>query len=131
MALQSLESNQLTKTLEEVSNKIDELKSLKSKIDIQKSEKVPSLNTFKKLISQAKLLLTRSNTAENKTFIWYFVESIKLDPIEREVIVSFYKNPFSLILEDNKNAETKKEGALAPSMKLVAGAGFEPTTFGL
>ncbi len=123
--------NQLTKTLEEVSNKIEELKSLKSKIDIQKSEKVPSLNTFKKLISQAKLLLTRSNTAENKTFIWYFVESIKLDPIEREVIVSFYKNPFSLILEDNKNDETKKEGAFAPSMKLVAGAGFEPTTFGL
>ena len=76
-------------------------------------------------------MLTRRNTAENKTFIWHFVNSIKLDPIEKEVIVSFNNDPFSSILSDSQNLETKKEGAFAPSMKMVAGAGFEPTTFGL
>ena len=130
-AVNTFTLNELTNSLEKISSEIQELKLLKSKFDIQKSIKVPSLKEFKTLIAQSKMLLTRSNTAENKTFIWYFINSIKLDPIEREVIISFNKNPFSTILFDKQNPKNKTEGAFAPSMKMVAGAGFEPTTFGL
>lgn len=130
-AVNPLVLNELTNNLEKVTVEIQELKDLKSKLDAQKAVKIPSLNEFKKLIEQSKAVLTRRNSAENKTFIWHFVNSIKLDPIEREVIVSFNSDPFSSILSGSQNLETKKEGAFAPSMKMVAGAGFEPTTFGL
>ena len=77
------------------------------------------------------MLLIRSNTAENKKLIWNFVNSIRLDPVERQVIVEFNSNPFGCLFSNGKIPDNKIEGAFAPSMKLVAGAGFEPTTFGL
>ena len=63
--------------------------------------------------------------------MWCFANSITRDPIEREVKVVFNENAFSVLMENLQNPEKQMEGAFAPSMKLVAGAGFEPTTFGL
>ena len=36
-----------------------------------------------------------------------------------------------MFMEDLKNAKNKVEGVFTPSTEMVAGAGFEPTTFGL
>ena len=97
----------------------------------EKVIKIPTFESYKKALLKSKMLLIRSNTAENKNLIWNFVNSIKLDPTEIQVIVEFNSNPFGFLFSNEKNPNNKMEGANAPSMKLVAGAGFEPTTFGL
>ena len=121
----------ISNKIEKVSLEIEKLKEEKGLLENKKPAKIPSLKTFKTLLLQSKLLLTGSESIKNKEIIWNFVNSIKLDPIEKEVIVEFKKAPFDIIFKNTKKAENKIEGAFAPSMKLVAGAGFEPTTFGL
>ncbi len=121
----------VTKELEKVSNDIEKIKNEISKLNKPKLVKIPTFEQFKIQILRAKLLLTRSNLSEKRELIWCFVDSITLDPIERQVIIKFYKNPFCMLMEKAKNGKNKVESDFAPSTKLVAEAGFEPTTFGL
>ena len=64
-----------------------------------------------------------------------FVKSISLDPIEKSAIVEYFKNPFRILMEqciENENPYyNEKEAPFGTSIKLVAGARFELTTFGL
>ena len=82
-------------------------------------------------MATTKLMFTGSDMNKKQEILWIFVKSITLNPIEREVTLTLYKNPFFMFMEDLKNAKNKVEGVFTPSTKLVAGAGFEPTTFGL
>lgn len=118
---------ELDKTAKEVEELKKEIENAGKVIPI----KTPNFETFKTHLLRAKLLLTRSNLAEKRDLIFCFVNSITLDPIEREVIVDFNPDPFSVMLEMEKNPKNKVEGVFTPSTKMVAGAGFEPTTFGL
>lgn len=97
----------------------------------EKVIKIPTFENYKKALLKSKMLLIRSNTTENKNLIWNFVNSIKLDPVEKQVIVEFNSNPFGCLFSNGKIPDNKIEGACAPSMKMVAGAGFEPATSGL
>ena len=123
--------NIITQELEKISNELEELQAELAKQSEEKVIKIPTFESYKKALLKSKMLLIRSNTAENKNLIWNFVNSIKLDPTERQVIVEFNSNPFGFLFSNGKTPNNKIEGANAPSMKLVAGAGFEPTTFGL
>lgn len=123
--------NIITQELEKISNELEELQAELAKQSEEKVIKIPTFESYKKALLKSKMLLIRSNTAENKNLIWNFVNSIKLDPTERQVIVEFNSNPFGFLFSNGKTPNNKMEGANAPSMKLVAGAGFEPTTFGL
>lgn len=120
-------SQELDKTAKEVDDLRKEIANSSKVVSI----KIPVFETFKTHLLRAKLLLTRSNLAEKRDLIFCFINSITLDPIEREVIVDFNSDPFSVMLEMEKNPKNKVEGVFTPSTKLVAGAGFEPTTFGL
>lgn len=120
-------SQELDKTAKEVEELRKEIENASKVVPI----KIPNFETFKTHLLRAKLLLTRSNLAEKRDLIFCFVNSITLDPIGREVIVDFNPDPFRVMLEMDKNPKNKVEGTFAPSTKLVAGAGFEPTTFGL
>lgn len=117
--------------MDKVSREIEDLRKEEAKLSKPVKVKIPTFEVFKNQLLRAKLTLTQSNLAENRNLVWYFLNSISFDPIEREVIVEFNKNPFNAFIEDLQNPENKIEGAFAPSMKLVVGAGFEPTTFGL
>lgn len=121
----------ITKELDKVSREIEGLKKEITKLSKPILVKIPTFKTFQNHLLRAKLLLTQSNLAESRDLVWCFVNSITLDPIERHVNVVFNENPFSALMENLQNPEKQMEGANAPSMKLVAGAGFEPTTFGL
>ena len=123
--------NIITQELEKISKELEELQAELTKQSQEKVIKIPTFESYKKELLKSKMLLIRSNTAENKNLIWNFVNSIKLDPTERQVIVEFNSNPFGFLFSNGKTPNNKMEGAFAPSMKLVAGAGFEPTTFGL
>ncbi len=123
--------NAITQELEKISQELEELQAELAKQSEEKVIKIPTFESYKRALLKSKMLLIRSNTAENKMLIWNFVNSIKLDPVERQVIVEFNSNPFGFLFSNSKTPDNKKEGAFAPSMKMVAGAGFEPTTFGL
>lgn len=121
----------ITKELDKVTEEIEKLKKELVKLSKPILVKIPTFETFKTHLLRAKLLLTQSNLAESRYLVWCFINSITLDPIERQVNVVFNENAFSVLMENLGNPEKQMEGAFAPSMKLVAGAGFEPTTFGL
>lgn len=121
----------ITKELEKVSRELEELKKESEKLSKPNLVKIPAFESFKNHLLRTKLILTRSNSVEKSEMVWNFVESITLDPIERQVVVIFDPNPFCSYMENTKNGKNKVEGDFAPSTKLVAGAGFEPTTFGL
>lgn len=121
----------LSKELNKVSDRLEKLTKELDKLNKRKTIKPPSFERVKNHLLRAKLLLTQSNSAESKELIWCFVNSITLDPIEREIIASFKKNPFSVLMEKLNNGKNIVEGEFSPSTELVAGAGFEPTTFGL
>ena len=123
--------NAVTEELEKISQELQELQVELAKQSEAKVIKIPTFESYKKALLKSKMLLIRSNTTENKNLIWNFVNSIKLDPVEKQVIVEFNSNPFGCLFSNGKIPDNKIEGASAPSMKLVAGAGFEPTTFGL
>lgn len=123
--------NAVIEELEKISQELQELQAELAKQSEEKVIKIPTFESYKKALLKSKMLLIRSNTAENKKLIWNFVNSIRLDPVERQVIVEFNSNPFGCLFSNGKIPDNKIEGAFAPSMKLVAGAGFEPTTFGL
>lgn len=121
----------LSKELNKVSDRLEKLTKELDKLTKRKTIKPPSFERVKNHLLRAKLLLTQSNSAESKELIWCFVNSITLDPVEREIIASFKKNPFSVLMEKLNNGKNIVEGDFSPSTELVAGAGFEPTTFGL
>jgi len=121
----------ITKELDTTTEEIEKLKKELAKLSKPTLIKMPTFETFKTHLLRAKLLLTQSNLAENRYLVWCFINSITLDPIERQVNVVFNENAFSVLMENLQSPEKQMEGAFAPSMKLVAGAGFEPTTFGL
>lgn len=121
----------ISNELDKISREAASLKAEAVKLSKPFVIKIPTLEVFKSELLRAKLLLTRSDLAENRKIVWYFINSLTLDPIERQIDVVFNENPISVFMENLQNPEKQMEGAFAPSMKLVAGAGFEPTTFGL
>lgn len=121
----------LSKELNKVSDKLEKLTKELDKLIKRKTIKPPSFERVKNHLLRAKLILTQSNSAESKELIWFFVNFVTLNPIEREIVISFKKNPFSVLMEKLENDKNIVEGEFSPSTELVAGAGFEPTTFGL
>lgn len=121
----------ITKELNKTTEEIEGLKKEITKMNKPISVKIPTFETFKNHLLRAKLLLTQSNLAESRDLVWCFINSITLDPIERQVNVIFNENAFSVLMENLQKGKNIVEGAFAPSTRMVAGAGFEPTTFGL
>ena len=121
----------ISKELDKVSKELEGLKKELDRLNKRKTVKPPTFERCKNHLLKAQLLLTQSKSAESKELVWCFVNSITLDPIEREVKVVFNNNPFSMFMENLQKGKNIVEGDFAPSTKLVAGAGFEPTTFGL
>ena len=98
-------------------------------------QKLPTFNEFKKQASIIKALLSPKDLHQKRKIVWMFVKSITLDPVEKSAIVDYFPNPFSMLMEQcikNENpCYNAKEAPFGTSIELVAGAGFEPTTFGL
>ncbi len=78
--------NAITQELEKISKELEELQTELEKQRKNNVIKMPTFESFKKALLKSKMLLIRSNTTENKNLIWNFVNSIKFDPIERQVV---------------------------------------------
>ena|GEM_PF-3521972 len=128
--------------LKTISNEIEKLGGEKALLDKELEDckktkliKIPSFNEFKKQMDIAKALSSPENIVQRRQIIWTFVSSITLDPSDKSVSITYFKNPFEVLFNVSKipqNPSYKKPEALkGTSSQLVAEAGFEPTTFGL
>ena len=86
---------------------------------------------FKELVCSGTKILAHSSIAEKRVFVEKCIEAITLDPVKREVNAKFDINPFWSSLENHKKTKKLEVSAFNTSSEMVAGAGFEPTTFGL
>ena len=86
---------------------------------------------FKQLCHNGSKLLTHSSLAEKRAFVEKCIESVTLDPVRKAVNVKFNINPFWTSLENHNKTKKLEVSTFDTSSELVAGAGFEPTTFGL
>ena len=112
----------------------EEIKILEGQIDnVNKPTqyRILTYDYFKQLCHNGSKLLTHSSLAEKRAFVEKCVESVTLDPVKKSVNVKFNINPFWTSLENPKKTKKLEVSAFDTSSEMVAGAGFEPTTFGL
>ena len=126
------------RALEVMSNKLNTIISEIEKLEaLQLENKKPAnyriltYDYFKQLCHEGSKLLTHSSLAEKRAFVEKCIESVTLDPVEKSVNVKFNINPFWTSLENHKKTKKLEVSAFDTSSEMVAGAGFEPTTFGL
>ena len=124
--------------LEVASNKLnsisEEIKVLEAQIDDSSKPsqyRILTYDYFKQLCHNGSKVLTHSSLAEKRAFIERCIESVTLDPVKKAVNVKFNINPFWTSLENPKKTKKLEVSSLCTSSEMVAGAGFEPTTFGL
>lgn len=124
--------------LEATSNKLnsisEEIKILEVQMDNSNKPnqyRILTYNYFKQLCHKGSKLLTHSSLAEKRAFVERCIESVTLDPVKKAVNVKFNINPFWTSLENHNKTKKLEVSAFDTSSEMVAGAGFEPTTFGL
>ncbi len=123
--------NAITTKLNTVS---EEVKTLEAQIDKNNKPsryKILTYDYLKQLCHEGSKLLTHSSLAEKRAFIEKCIESVTLDPVRKSVNVKFNINPFWTSLEKPKKTKKLEASKFETSSEMVAGAGFEPTTFGL
>ena len=111
-----------------------ETKALEAQIDnINKPQlhRILTYDYFKQLCHNGSRLLTHSSLAEKRAFVEKCIESVILDPVRKQVNVKFNINPFWSSMENHNKAKKLEVSKFDTSSEMVAGAGFEPTTFGL
>ena len=93
--------------------------------------RILTYNYFKQLCHEGTKLLTHSSLAEKRAFIEKCIESVTFDPVRKAVNAKFNLNPFWMSLENPRKTKKLEVSTFETSSEMVAGAGFEPTTFGL
>ena len=114
-----------------VTDEIKKLEALLSDSKTPKQYKILTYNYFKQLCHNGYKVLTHSSLAEKRAFVEKCIESVTLDPVRKEVNVKFNINPFWSSLENHNKTKKLEVSGFDTSSEMVAGAGFEPTTFGL
>ena len=124
--------------LEATSNKLNsitqEIKTIEGQIDNDNKPnqyRILTYDYFKQLCHNGSKLLTHSSLAEKRAFIERCIESVTFDPTRKSVNVKLNINLFWTSLETPKKTKKLEVSEFDTSSEMVAGAGFEPTTFGL
>lgn len=114
-----------------VSQEIQQLEELITNQNKPVRYRILTYDYFKQLCHNGSKLLTHSSLAEKRAFVEKCIESVTLDPVRKAVNVKFNINPFWTSLENHNKTKKLEVSAFETSSEMVAGAGFEPTTFGL
>lgn len=120
----SNEFNSISEKIETLEAKIDNYTQLNK-------YRILTYDYFKQLCHEGSKLLTHSSLTEKRAFVEKCIESVTLDPVRKAVNVKFNINPFWTPLENPKKTKKLEVSGFDTSSEMVAGAGFEPTTFGL
>ena len=89
------------------------------------------MDYFKSMCKKNSKILAHSLLPQRRAFIKKCIEAVILDPVRKEVHIRLDINPFFAKIDDSKTAKKLEVSAFDTSSEMVAGAGFEPTTFGL
>lgn len=117
--------------LNQVSQEIQQLEELITNQNKPQQYRILTYDYFQQLCHNGSRLLTHSSLAEKRAFVEKCIESVTLDPVRKAVNVKFNINPFWTSLENHNKTKKLEVSAFDTSSEMVAGAGFEPTTFGL
>ncbi len=112
----------------------EEIKVIEAQMDSNNKPnqyRILTYDYFKQLCHEGSKLLTHSSLAEKRAFIERCIEAVTLDPIKKAINVKLNINPFWTSLENPKKTKKLEVSEFDTSSEMVAGAGFEPTTFGL
>ena len=90
-----------------------------------------TLDYFRSMCKKNSRILAQSLLVQRRAFIKKCIEAVILDPIRREVHIKLDISPFLMKNDDVKTAKKLEVSEFDTSSEMVAGAGFEPTTFGL
>lgn len=124
----------LSATSNRLNDVSEEIRTIEAQIDNsnkQNQYRILTYDYFKQLCHNGSKLLTHSSLAEKRVFVERCIESVTLDPVTKAVNAKFNINPFWTSLENPKKTKKLEVSAFDTSSEMVAGAGFEPTTFGL
>ncbi len=117
--------------LNQVSQAIQQLEELITNQNKPQQYRILTYDYFKQLCHNGSKVLTHSSLAEKRAFVEKCIESVTLDPVRKAVNVKFNINPFWTSLENHNKTKKLEVSTFDTSSEMVAGAGFEPTTFGL
>lgn len=123
--------NAICRRLNIVSAEIKALEAQIDKFNKPQRYRILTYDYFKQMCYNGSRLLTHSSLAEKRAFVEKCIESVTLDPVRRQVNAKFNINPFCLSMENHNKAKKLEVSEFDTSSEMVAGAGFEPTTFGL
>ena len=102
-----------------------------NKFNKPQQSRILTYDYFKQMCYTGSRLLTHSSLAKKRAFVEKCIESVTLDPVRKQVNVKFNINPFWSSMENHNKAKKLEVSEFDTSSEMVAGAGFEPTTFGL
>ena len=111
--------------------KVEQLKEALAELEVPKQYRILTYDYFKALCKQNSKVLAHSLLPQRRAFVEKCIEAVILDPVRREVYIKLDISPFLMKSDDVKTAKKLEVSAFDTSSEMVAGAGFEPTTFGL
>jgi len=111
--------------------KVGQLKEALAEIEAPKHYRILTYDYFKALCKQNSKVLAHSLLPQRRAFVAKCIEAVILDPVRKEVHIKLDISPFLMKKDDVKTAKKLEVSAFDTSSEMVAGAGFEPTTFGL
>ena len=114
-----------------IQEEITNLKVTLANIETPKISRVLTLDYFRSMCKKNSRILAQSLLVQRRAFIKKCIEAVILDPIRREVHIKLDISPFLMKNDDVKTAKKLEVSEFDTSSEMVAGAGFEPTTFGL
>ena len=121
----------LSDSYNELDLKIQQLESRIKQDQQPKQSRTLTYNYFNSLCHEGSRVLTHSSLAERRAFIESCIEAVTFDPVRKSVNLKLNINPFSMNLKQSESIKKLEASTFETSSEMVAGAGFEPTTFGL
>ena len=121
----------MSKKYNAIQEEITNLKVTLANIETPKISRVLTLDYFRSMCKKNSRILAQSLLVQRRAFIKKCIEAVILDPIRREVHIKLDISPFLMKNDDVKTAKKLEVSEFDTSSEMVAGAGFEPTTFGL
>ena len=111
--------------------KVEQLKEALAELEAPKHYRILTYDYFKALCKQNSKVLAHSLLPQRRAFVEKCIEAVIIDPVRREVHIKLDISPFLMKNDDVKTAKKLEVSEFDTSSEMVAGAGFEPTTFGL
>ncbi len=115
----------------ELHEDIEKLKQSVAEVEAPKHYRILTYDYFKALCKQNSKVLAHSLLPQRRAFVEKCIEAVILDPVKKEVHVKLDIFPFLNKNGDENKTKKLEVSAFDTSSEMVAGAGFEPTTFGL